>query len=120
MAIRGEFLEKISGAAPVGWERGDVLLTLEHPDERISIEAWRKGAFAIHETQWPHGARLTHAPSGLSVYYARDVAEAAEFADRIEPFTDWGAIKEKMPHGSDLYPKVREVRLEFNARSRAA
>ena len=113
--IRNEFLETCVGRPSEGWTLGHVTITLKNPDERIPVEAWRKGAFAVHPTLG--GARLTHAPTGLSIYHARSMDEAVEFAERIEPFTDWQAIKEKMPSGSDLYPKVREVRWEFELRS---
>jgi hypothetical protein len=116
MAIRNEFLETCVGSPPEGWTLGHVTMTLHHPEERIPVEAWRKGAFAVHPTENPAGARLSHAPTGLSIYQARSMDEAIEFADRIEPFTDWEAIKEKMPAGSTLYPKVRLVRMEFDDR----
>lgn len=116
MAIRNEFAETVSGEAPEGWERGHVTIQLKDPDEKVAVEAWRKGAFAIHEIINPVRARLTHAPTGLQIYSTTDAATAAEFAARIEPFTNWDDIKERMPSGSDLYPKVRQVRWEFEAR----
>ncbi len=116
MSIRNLFIETVVGAPPDGWTLGHVTITLHHPNERIPVEAWRKGAFAVHPTENPNGARLTHAPTGLRIHSARSMDEAVEFAERIEPFYDWEAIKEKMPVGTKLYPKVRKIIDEFEAR----
>ena len=115
MAIRNEFEETVSGSPPEGWSLGHVTLTLKYPDERIPVEAWRRGAFAVHERtkkDW----RLTHVPTGLHIWTAPTADVAAEFAEAIEPLADWDAIKTMMPAGSDLYPKVRAVMENFETR----
>src|SRR5260370_23604823 len=110
MAIRGEFIETVVGNPPEGWTLGHVTLQLYRPEERRAVEAWRHGAFAVHQRdsiEFP--ARLTHAPTGLRIndFYSMD--DAAMCAEQIEPLTDWNAITEMMPSGSELYPKVRQV-----------
>ena len=107
--IRGSYHETVVGTPPEGWTLGHVTLTLRYPDERIPVEAWRRGAFAVHEVEL--GARLTHAPTGLRIWTCGTMDEAVELADRIEPLADWSAFKEELkgPIGDELYPKVREV-----------
>lgn len=110
MAIRGEFVELLTGPAPKGWDRGHVTVTLKDPLEKVVVEAWRHGAFAVHEVYWPvSGWRLTHAPTGLQIWSCRNIGDALALAERIEPFTAWDEIKEMLPSGTDLYPKVRNV-----------
>lgn len=118
MTIRGEFAETVVGMPPEGWTLGHVTLTLRNPPERIAVEAWRRGAFAVHEIFWPEsGGRLTHAPTGLKIWRFPTMDEAAELAERIEPLADWGSILESVPAGTDLYPKVRNIIDEIGNRS---
>ena len=77
----------------------------------IQIEAWRRGAFAIHEVK--DGARITHAPTGLTIWTTSFFDEAAEVAEAIEGLTDWSSIKEAAPIGGDLYKRMRHVILEL-------
>ena len=110
--IREEFIETVVERPPEGWTLGHVTVQLHHPDERLPVEAWRRGAFAIHERVGPNcekEAVLTHAPTGLRVNSFATMDDATECADKIEPFADWGAITKKFETGSDLYPKVRDV-----------
>jgi len=110
--IREEFLDTVTGNAPEGWDKGNVIVHIERPRVRkIQVEAWRRGPFALHEREFS-GERetiLTHAPTGLRIYSFPSVEQVIELAERIEPLADWSAITKKMPPGSDLYPKVREV-----------
>lgn len=116
MAIRNQFLETVVGSPPAGWTLGHVTICLSYPSERIPVEAWRRGAFGVHQTENPDGARVTHAPTGLLIWQARSMDEAAEFCERIEPLADWNAITKVLDTNSDIYPKVREVRFEFESR----
>jgi hypothetical protein len=111
MTIRGELIEVVTGAAPDGWEHGEVIISLVHPDNRAVIEAWRHGAFAVHEVKriGGRGWRLSHAPSGLQIWTFSTMEDAVELAERIEPLTDWNAINKMLPSGTELYPKVRKV-----------
>lgn len=116
-AIRGELIATISRQPPEGWTAGHVSVTLKHHDERVAIEAWRRGPFAVHETTWPtSGARLTHAPTGLKIWSFDSMAAACALAEKIEPLADWDTIKDEMPSGSELYPKVRAAIDEIEAR----
>lgn len=113
MPIRGGFLETIVGLTPAeGWKLGHVTLKLENPDERIPIEAWCKGAFAIHDME-SGSVNITHAPTGMYIWTADTMEQAVEFVDAIDPLWDWSAILNKMPAGSELYPKVRAVINQF-------
>lgn len=104
-----EFKETIVGTPPEGWSLGHVTVVLSD-SSRKPIEAWRRGAFAVHELECEsHSARLTHAPTGLNIWNCQTMDEAAELAERIERLTDWNAISKMLPPGSDLYPKVREI-----------
>lgn len=109
--IRQEFSETIVEKPPEGWTLGHVTLDLHYPDEHIPVEAWRRGAFAIHERVGSDGNRavLTHAPTGLRINAFVTMDDAAECAEKIEPLTDWNAITKKFETGSDLFPKVRDV-----------
>ena len=112
-----EFAETVVGQPPEGWALGHVTVTLRNK-ERKPIEAWRRGAFAVHEVFSPiKGGRLTHAPTGLKIWFSGSMDEAAELAERLEPLADWSAITKALPLGSDLYPKVREIidAMEANA-----
>ncbi len=107
MAIRAEFEETFVGIPPEGWTLGHVTLVLRSPEERVPVEACRRGAFAIHEA---YGCfRLTHAPSGLRIWASPTMDEAAELAERIEPLADWNAFTKELPAGTELYPKVRKI-----------
>jgi hypothetical protein len=108
MPIRGGFLEAIDGPAPKGWDRGSVTLKFENPDALIPIEAWRRGAFALHKME-DGGVNITHAPTGMYIWRADTMDQAVEFVDAIEPLHDWSSILKKMPAGSELWPKVRAV-----------
>lgn len=114
----GEFLETVVGGPPDGWKLGHISVLLKHDGTRISVEAWCRGAFAIHEVEWSGGgaARLTHAPTGLKIWTFASVEDAAEAAETIEPLADWASIKKELPLGTELYPKVREVFDKIDAR----
>ena len=112
------FLPTMTGTPPEGWAPGYVTIHIERPEEtRIPVEAWRRGAFAIHGREYwaddgekmESEAVLTHAPTGLRIYSFSDPAMAAKLAEAIAPLTDWDSIPTKMGRGSDLYFKVREV-----------
>lgn len=117
--IRGVFNTTITGSPLEGWQRGHVSLALRNPPERLPVEAWRHGAFAIHETFGydGEGARLTHAPTGLAIYTFDTKDQAAECVKHIEPLADWDSIKSEMKSGSDLYHKVRPIIEEITAPS---
>lgn len=117
--IRQEFIETVIEKPPSGWTLGHVTLDLHYPDERIPVEAWRRGAFAIHERVGSDGkqAVLTHAPTGLRINAFATMDDAAECAEKIEPLTDWNAIKQKFETGSELFPKVRDVVDEIKNRT---
>jgi hypothetical protein len=109
MTIRGEFVETIMGAPPEGWTLGHVTVQLHGPDERIPVEAWRRGTFAVHEVLLK--AVLTHAPTGLKISNFVTMDDAVMCAEKIEPFTDWSAIKDRFKPGESggLYERVRDV-----------
>lgn len=109
MTIRDEFVEIIVGAPPEGWTLGHVTLHLHSPEERVSVEAWRRGAFAVHEVRGSQPCRLTHAPTGLAINSFETMDDAVMCAEQIESFTDWPAITQMMTTGSDLFPRVKEV-----------
>lgn len=115
---RPEFIETVVEAPPEGWTLGHVTLTLHSPEERIPVEAWRRGAWAVHEriSRGEKFAVLTHAPTGLRINDFPTMDAAAECADTIEPFADWTSITKKFDTGSDLYPKVRAVVDSINDR----
>jgi hypothetical protein len=104
--VRG-FFTTAKGEPPQGWERGFVTLTLRDPEGQLPIEAWRWGPFAVHENC--RGWRLTHAHSGLLIWTFDTAELAVECADRIAALADFDAIKERIPAGTDLYPKVQKV-----------
>lgn len=106
--IRDEFEEVLIMSPPDRWARGHVTISLINPEEKHAIEAWRRGAFAVHELANGR-ASLTHAPTGLKIYIFDDMDKAAECAQAIEALTDWSAITGMMPAGGDLLPKVREI-----------
>lgn len=114
MTLHGEFVETLSGDQPTGWIPGHVTVTLRH-GERAAVEAWRHSAFAIHQIIG-FGWRLTHAPTGLTIWTFDSVVDAVECVSRIEPLAEWAAITKRMPPGSDLYPKVRAAIDEIEAR----
>lgn len=109
--VREQFLETIVGNPPDGWTLGHVTLTLHGPEERIPVEAWRSGAFAIHEGVGRDGkeAVLTHAPTGLRIHSFATMDDAAECAEKIERLTDWCSVTKRFDGQSDLYPRVRDV-----------
>jgi hypothetical protein len=115
--IRG-FEETVVGNPPEGWTLGHVTLDLHYPEERVPVEAWRHGPFAVHERTGSEGkeAVLTHVPTGRRVNSFATMDEAVECAETIEPFTDWDAIKQQMPPGSDLCPKVQKIVDEIKKR----
>ncbi len=105
-------MDTVVGVPPEGWTIGHFTLQLYGPEERLPVEAWRKGAFAIHERINRDGTKeavLSHAPTGLRINSFETMDECAECAEQIEPFADWGSITKKFDTGSDLYPKVRDV-----------
>lgn len=88
-----ETLESIDAAPPPGWVKGHVtLMLIHHPDERIAVEAWRHGCFAVHPAAKGH-AVITHAPTGHSIWTARSMKEGAAIVEGIEPMADWSEIK---------------------------
>ncbi len=108
MALDAELKSTVNCPVPDGWSLGHATIRGLRGGEKMAIEALRYGAFAVHETisgNW----RLTHAPSGLQIWTFNNQTQAVELAKRIETFTDWNAIKDTLPEGSDLYPKVREI-----------
>lgn len=112
MTIRGELIEIVAGAPPEGWTLGHVTVQLYGPEERIPIEAWRRGPLAVHEVDMERRGRLTHAPTGLKI--TPDFAtmdEAVACAERLEPLTDWSVIKERFKSGGSdgLYERVRDI-----------
>lgn len=110
-----EFEEVVVGTPPDGWTLGHATVVVL--DRRQPIEAWRRGAFAVHQVNSCDSGtgRLTHAPTGLRIWTCETMDQAAELAERIESLTDWGGIKTILPYGSDLYPKVREIIDQFSA-----
>jgi hypothetical protein len=113
-----EFAETLVGSAPEGWTAGYVTVTLRNPDRRLPVEAWRRGAFAIHEVLSPTGGfRLSHAPTGLCIWSFEALEDAVELAEKIEPLADWNSFKKMLPPGTELYPKVRRVIDEIDGRS---
>ncbi len=110
MPLKDELLPRVSELPPEGWELGHATIQGREGD-REPIEALRRGAFAVHEVRAfaGHLWRLSHAPTGLRIWEFDKIKDATSLAERIEPLTDWGAIKDEMPSGSDLYPKVRAV-----------
>lgn len=112
-----EFADTVVGTPPGGWTLGHVTLTLRCPDRRFPVEAWRRGAFAVHEVYGPvPGARLTHAPTGLKIWFHGTMDEAVELAERLEPLADWGSITKALPRGTELYPRVRAIIDEIESR----
>lgn len=110
--IRNELIETVVGAPPEGWTLGHVTIQLHGPEERVPVEAWRRGPFAVHEVNREMKGRLTHAPTGLRI--APDFAsmdEAVVCAEKIEPLTDWLSIKGPFSSGDSagLYERVREM-----------
>jgi hypothetical protein len=103
-----EFEEVVLGSPPDGWTLGHA--TVDVLGRRKSVEAWRRGAFAVHQVNCESGkGRLTHAPTGLLIWTCESMDHAAELAERIENLTDWSAINKMIPCGSDLFLKVREI-----------
>lgn len=104
MAIRNYFSETI-GPPPDGWQSGHVTLQLIHPDERVPVEAWVRGAFAIHGVVNSELVVITHVPSGKSVWTARDGRDATAIVEQIEPLTAWQTVKPD----TKLRDRVREI-----------
>lgn len=96
-----------------GWSAGQVTIQMRDPKERLIVEAWRRGPFAVHETVG--GATLTHVPTGFAVCRFNEMEQCAECAERIEGFDDFAARDTSYPVGSDVYPKVRTVIDDINA-----
>jgi hypothetical protein len=112
--IRDQFEETIVEKPPEGWTLGHVTLDLHYPDERLPVEAWRRGAFALHIRHGVEGkeAIITHVPTGMRInphYSFQTLDGAAECAEKLEPLANWDSIKKAMGSGSDLYPKVRSI-----------
>lgn len=109
MMMQDEFDLMVSGKRPAGWTKGHVTLQLRHGTS-LCVEAWRRGAFAVHRVRLERGeGRLTHAPSGLQIWTFPTTTDAVELAEKIEGLADWGAIEKKMPRGSALGKRVRNV-----------
>lgn len=107
MAIRNYYLETTDAAPPEGWARGYVTLRLIFPDERVAVEAWQRGAFAVHPTIRNGEAVITHAPTGTSIWTARSMEEGAKIVERIEPLADWSSVA--VGPKPDLRQKVRDI-----------
>lgn len=108
MAIRNVYKETLSDAPVAGWKAGHVTLYLERPLERVPVEAWIRGPFAIHDLMSGR-ANLTHIPTGRRIYSFDSKLDAAEAAEKIEPLGEWDAINDQMPPGSELYSKIRPI-----------
>lgn len=108
VAINHEFYPTLSRQPDRdGWSPGHVTVQLHRPKEKLAVEAWVRGPFAVHETV--SGATLTHAPTGLAIYRFDAMEQAAECAERIEAIDDFASRKKAYPSGSEVYPKVRAV-----------
>jgi hypothetical protein len=110
MPLKDELLPRVSEPLPQGWTLGHVTIQGRAGDAE-PIEALQRGSFAVHEVRGGYGNlwRVSHAPTGLRIWEFDKIKDAIALAERIEPLTDWGAIKDAMPRGSELYPKVRAV-----------
>ena len=111
MALTDTFELELVGLPPEGWSIGHMKIHPKDPKSEpcpVITEAWTKGAFAIHLTKHG-GARLSHVPTGMGIWTFETPDLAAECAEKIEPFTDWSAIKDGIRAGGDLYPKVRSI-----------
>src|SRR5262245_46124982 len=95
--LRGEFFETVVERPPKGWKLGYFTLSLRNPDEHKVIEAWRHGAFAVHQVR--SGGRLSHAPTGLGIWTFDTLDLAAECAERIEPLAAWEDFDKPIPSG---------------------
>jgi hypothetical protein len=122
MPLKDELLETVVGIPPDGWSLGHVTINGRSEDDRMPIEAMRRGAFAVHEVNRIDGRgwRVSHAPSGLQIWTFSTFSEAIELAERIESMTDWGQIKKQLPSGTNLFPKVRAIINEIADRPIAA
>lgn len=98
-----ELIETVLGSPPEGWTLGHVTVSLK--SGRASVEAFRRGAFAVHEDVG-NTFRLTHAPTGLLISTFDDMDCAAAAAEAIEPLADWNAITKEVPPDSELKGKV--------------
>lgn len=114
MTIRNYYLETTDCAPPNGWTRGHVTLHLVHPDERVAVEAWRRGAFAVHPTNACGHAVITHASTGRGIWTSRSMEEGALIVERIEPLANWEAID--VNEKPALRDKVRSVIDEIEQR----
>jgi hypothetical protein len=109
VAIRDLFNETLPEAATAaeGFERGFVMLQLKDPPERVPVEAWVRGPFAIHFTV--HGcAKITHRATGLHIWTFDELDEASEAVKKIEGLTDWGAF-DKPTTRNDVADKVEVI-----------
>lgn len=117
--MNAESFPSMEAPPPAGWTLGEVTLTIDRPKKKkIPIVAWRRGAMAVHErvSVGLKEAVITHAPTGLRIYSfpTRDIA--AECAEKLEPLADWDRISKKEKVGSALFPKVKKIIDEIDAR----
>lgn len=110
------YLETVDDVLPDGWSYGHVTIVLGD-GERTALEAWRRGAFAVHQVRNPAGAILTHAPSGRRIAEFPTMDMATRCAESIDGFADWfdSELHEKVD--PDLYAKVRAVILRIKGES---
>ena len=111
MPIRSTYFETVVGTPPEGWTLGHFTLNLVNPSERIPIEAWRRDAFAVHQIAVDAGiiAGLSHAPTGHRIYTFTSMDDAAACADELLPLTNWSAITDRLPQGSELFPRAKRI-----------
>jgi len=114
-----ERFPSMEAAPPDGWTMGDVTLTIERPKKKkIPVVAWRRGSLAVHDriAVGLREAVITHAPTGLRIYSFPTREIATECAEKLETLTDWSAISQKQKIGSRLFPKVKKIIEEIEAR----
>lgn len=112
--LRNYFCQTLEGVGspPVGWEIGHVTLHLIHPEEKAVVEAWRRGAFAVHPADGCHGV-ITHAPTGRGLWTARSMGHAAKMVEAIEPLADWQTVQPGI--NPALRDRTRKIIDEFEA-----
>ena len=117
---RGKYHEVVVESPPEGWTRGDTKLRVADPAEIVKVEAWRRGAFAVHEVlldEGPYGL-ITHAPTGYRIAVCSTMDIAAEVAEAIEPLADWAAITERSPEDRQLGRRVMDAVLAIDVEMR--
>lgn len=94
--IRDYYHEKLGriGARPKGWTTGSVKIQLIEPKEKVSVEAWLRGNFAVHRAKDNVGI-VTHVPTGLRIGTCANIQEATIVVHSIEVLTDWSKKDKK-------------------------